>query len=95
MYMGYRVRPRPPDIAYYGSPLSGQGEKAAAGNAQGIEAEIPQVLPQVKPRNWSGKPGFWREAPKMRPKEEKFPAFVPENCRPRMTISLLYAILTI
>ena len=26
--------------------------------AQGIEAEIPQTLLQVKSRNWSGKPGF-------------------------------------
>jgi hypothetical protein len=35
-------------------------------NAQGIEAEIPQALPPVKPRNWSGKPGPARapDAPK-------------------------------
>ncbi|MDR0642966.1 MAG: hypothetical protein LBG07_10960 [Treponema sp.] len=26
--------------------------------AQGIETEIPEALPQVKLRNWSGKPGF-------------------------------------
>jgi hypothetical protein len=31
--------------------------------AQGIEAEI--LLAQ--PKDWSGKPGFWRFAPKMRP----------------------------
>jgi hypothetical protein len=50
------------------------GKKGSCGNAQGIEAEIPQALPQVKPRNWSGKPGFRRRAegsaPEMRPKEE-------------------------
>jgi transposase len=39
---------------YYGCH---SGEKTPPGNAQGIEAEIPQALPQVKPRNWSGKPG--------------------------------------
>jgi hypothetical protein len=33
------------------------GKSVPPANAQGIEAEIPQVLPQVKPRNWSGKPG--------------------------------------
>jgi hypothetical protein len=44
-------------------------KKAPAPDAQGIEAEIPQTLPQVKSRNWSGKPGFRRGAPEMRPKQ--------------------------
>jgi hypothetical protein len=34
-------------------------------NAQGIEVEI--LL--AKPKDWSGKPGFRREAPEMRPKK--------------------------
>jgi hypothetical protein len=29
-------------------------KKAPARNAQGIEAEIPEALPEVKLRNWSG-----------------------------------------
>jgi hypothetical protein len=45
------------------------GESVSRANAQGIEAEIPQALPAVKSRNWSGKPGFRRFAPEMRPKE--------------------------
>jgi hypothetical protein len=32
--------------------------------------EIPQALPQVKPRNWNGKPGFQRKALEMRLKQE-------------------------
>jgi hypothetical protein len=43
-----------------------RGFKAIFSSAQGIEAEIPETLPQVKSRNWSGKPGFLRQQ-KMRP----------------------------
>jgi hypothetical protein len=50
-------------------PLSWKGKKILAENAQGIEAEIPQALPQVKPRNWSGKPGLTTcPSGQMRPK---------------------------
>jgi hypothetical protein len=35
---------------------------ASSRNAQGIEAEIPEALPAVKLRNWSGKPGPSPEA---------------------------------
>jgi hypothetical protein len=51
---------------------------AVAGRAQGIVAESPQDLHWLvahaswaNPRTWSGKPGFWREAPKMRPKHKE------------------------
>jgi hypothetical protein len=33
------------------------GIRTSAGNAQGIGVEIPQTLPEVKLRNWNGKPG--------------------------------------
>jgi hypothetical protein len=38
--------------------------------AQGIAAESPQEAQGRFPRTWSGKPGFWRFAPKMRPNSE-------------------------
>jgi hypothetical protein len=59
-------------------PLSKQAKKAPAGTSQEITAEIPQALPQVKPRNWNGKPGFQRKAPEMRLKQEdkNFYAFI-------------------
>ncbi|MDR2433509.1 MAG: hypothetical protein LBD47_02935 [Treponema sp.] len=53
-------------------------KKAVLWKAQGIEVEIPQALPQVKPRHWNGKPGFQRKAPEMRLKQEdkNFYAFI-------------------
>jgi hypothetical protein len=39
--------------------------------AQGIAAEIPQARRTAGLRNWSGKPGFRRSAPEMRPNLKK------------------------
>jgi hypothetical protein len=49
-------------------------KKAAAQDAQGIEAEIPRQKRRPGAffaRNWSGKPGFRRGAPEMRPKGKR------------------------
>jgi hypothetical protein len=44
-----------------------KGESLRLSPAQGIAAEIPEASPKAKLRNWSGKPGFRRSAPEMRP----------------------------
>jgi hypothetical protein len=58
-------------------PLSQQGKRLPRETRKGLKRKY-QALPAVKPRNWSGKPGFRRFAPEMRPKEEdaNFYAFI-------------------
>jgi hypothetical protein len=58
-----------------GLPLPCRGGKLPAENAQGIEAEIPEQTAERFVRNWSGKPGFRRFAPEMRPNSEKSLSF--------------------